>query len=214
MHDLFRARETAQRVFGARTDDRLALPLLDIGRRQAVHRDRAETVALGKPQNAELGAADARGIVQHGLNTGSSSPGELEMTRSTSEVAVCCSSASESSRVRACTSSNSRTFSIAITAWSAKVWTSSICLSANGCGSLRVRTQHADGNSFPQHRHAEHRAYVANRRASGQSGYSGSACRSTTWTDLPADRHTANESCPLAGCGSRRMRSRCSGEKP
>ena len=43
------------------------------------------------------------------------------MTPSTSEVAVCCSSASVSSRVRACTSSNSRTFSIAITAWSAKV---------------------------------------------------------------------------------------------
>ena len=55
------------------------------------------------------------------------------MTRSTSEVAVCCSSASESSRVRACTSSNSRTFSIAITAWSAKVVTSSICFSVNGC---------------------------------------------------------------------------------
>ena len=34
-----------------------------------------------------------------------------------------------SSRVRACTSSNSRTFSIAITAWSAKVCKSSICLS-------------------------------------------------------------------------------------
>ena len=54
------------------------------------------------------------------------------MTCSTSEVAVCCSSASVSSRVRACTSSNSRTFSIAITAWSAKVVTSSICLSVNG----------------------------------------------------------------------------------
>jgi hypothetical protein len=34
-------------------------------------------------------------------NTGCNSPGELEMTRSTSEVAVCCSSASASSRVRA-----------------------------------------------------------------------------------------------------------------
>ena len=49
-------------------------------------------------------------------NTGSSSPGELEMTLSTSEVAVCCSKDSESSRVRACTSSNSRAFSIAMTA--------------------------------------------------------------------------------------------------
>ncbi len=38
-------------------------------------------------------------------NTGSSSPGELEMTRSTSEVAVCCSRASASSRVRALTCS-------------------------------------------------------------------------------------------------------------
>jgi hypothetical protein len=58
--------------------------------------------------------------------TDSNSPGELEMTPSTSDVAVCCSSASLSSRVRACTSSNSRTFSIAITAWSAKVSNSEI----------------------------------------------------------------------------------------
>jgi hypothetical protein len=71
-------------------------------------------------------------------NTGSSSPGDLLMTRSTSEVAVCCSSASLSSRVRDCTSSNSRTFSIAITAWSAKVVISSICLSVNGPTSDRV----------------------------------------------------------------------------
>ena len=48
------------------------------------------------------------------------------MAFSTSAVAVCCCSASVRSRVRACTSSNSRTFSIAMTAWSAKVWTSSI----------------------------------------------------------------------------------------
>ncbi len=60
-------------------------------------------------------------------NTGCTSVGEPEMTLSTSEVAVCCSNASLSSAVRACTSSNSRTFSIAITAWSAKVVTSSIC---------------------------------------------------------------------------------------
>ena len=37
-----------------------------------------------------------------------------------------------SSRVRASTLSNSRTFSIAMTAWSAKVVTSSICLSVKG----------------------------------------------------------------------------------
>ena len=71
------------------------------------------------------------------LNTGSSWPGELLMTRSTSEVAVCCSRDSERSCVRVCTSSKSRTFSIAITAWSAKVVTSSICFRVKGCGSLR-----------------------------------------------------------------------------
>ena len=84
-------------------------------------------------------------------NTGSSSPGELEMTCSTSEVAVCCSSASVSSRVRACTSSNSRTFSIAITAWSAKVVTSSICFSVNG-PHASVRGYDADRRSFAQQR--------------------------------------------------------------
>ena len=45
-------------------------------------------------------------------NTGAASATELLMTLSTSAVAVCCSSAS-------CVSLNSRTFSIAITAWSA-----------------------------------------------------------------------------------------------
>jgi len=49
-----------------------------------------------------------------------------------------CSSASETSRLRACTSSNRRTFSIAITAWSAKVSTSSICWSVNGFTVERV----------------------------------------------------------------------------
>ena len=65
-------------------------------------------------------------------NTGWTSVGELEMTRRISPVAVCCSSDSVSSRFRASSSWNSRTFSIAITAWSAKVWSSSICLSREG----------------------------------------------------------------------------------
>ena len=81
-----------------------------------MQRDYAESIPVAEEQRAESGVADARRVRQHGLNTGSSSPGELEMTCSTSEVAVCCSSASVSSSVRACTSSNSRTFSIAITA--------------------------------------------------------------------------------------------------
>ena len=47
------------------------------------------------------------------------------MTSSTFDVAVCCSSDSRNSF-------NSRAFSIAITAWSAKVARSSICRSVNG----------------------------------------------------------------------------------
>jgi hypothetical protein len=42
--------------------------------------------------------------------------------------------------VRACTSSNRRTFSIAITAWSAKVVSSSICRSVNGRIKRRAST--------------------------------------------------------------------------
>ena len=54
------------------------------------------------------------------------------MTLSTSAVAVCCSSDSRSSP-------SSRVFSMAITAWSAKVVASSICLSVNACTTLRSR---------------------------------------------------------------------------
>ena len=61
------------------------------------------------------------------------------MTWSTSDVAVCCSSDSVSSRVRCCSASNSRVFSIAITAWSAKVVASSISLALNGFTSGRAR---------------------------------------------------------------------------
>ena len=45
--------------------------------------------------------------------------------------------ASESSRVRCCSASNSRAFSIAITAWSAKVSANSICFAVKGLTSLR-----------------------------------------------------------------------------
>ena len=53
------------------------------------------------------------------------------MTRRISLVAVCRSSAS-------LVSLNSRTFSMAMTAWSANVSSSSTCRAANGPGSVRV----------------------------------------------------------------------------
>ena len=51
--------------------------------------------------------------------------------------------------LRACSSSNSRTFSIAITAWSAKVVTSSICLGVNGRSAVRRQEDHP-ADSFPR----------------------------------------------------------------
>jgi hypothetical protein len=75
-----------------------------------------DLIEVMQQEIAEAGLADARNVFQHGAEPAPSSPGDPEMTLSTSDVAVCCSSDSVSSRVRACTSSNSRTFSIAITA--------------------------------------------------------------------------------------------------
>ena len=63
---------------------------------------------------AEFGPADADGVLQASPEYGSSSPGELEMTLSTSLVAVCCSSDSERSSVRWRSSLSSRAFSMAI----------------------------------------------------------------------------------------------------
>jgi hypothetical protein len=57
-------------------------------------------------------------------NTGCTLAGELEITRRMSAVAVCCSSAS-------LVSVKSLAFSIAITAWLAKVWSNATCFSEN-----------------------------------------------------------------------------------
>ena len=64
-------------------------------------------------------------------NTGAVSDTDLPMTLNTSEVAVCRSSAS-------CVSLNRRTFSMAITAWLAKVDKSSISLPTNSPTSGRI----------------------------------------------------------------------------
>ena len=70
--------------------------------------------------------------------TGCTSFGDWLITRRISAVAVCCSKASF-------VSLNSRTFSIAITAWSAKVCRSAICVSENGPGSGRPTTMAPKG---------------------------------------------------------------------
>ena len=77
------------------------------------------------------------------------------MTWSTSEVAVCCSSDSVSSL-------SSRAFSMAMTAWSAKLVTSSICLSVEGPNFLAVNGDDADHVVFLEHRHPDQSAGLRN----------------------------------------------------
>ena len=69
-----------------------------------------------EPHDAELCVANASGVSSM-VNTGSSSPGELEMTRSTSEVAVCCSNAAESLARCAAAPHRQPHVWIAMTAW-------------------------------------------------------------------------------------------------
>ena len=64
-------------------------------------------------------------------NTGCRSNVERLITLSNSLVAVCCSRAILTG---ISAYQNRRTFSMAITAWSAKVWRSATCLSEKGCG--------------------------------------------------------------------------------
>ena len=94
---------------------------------------REQLAVLVEVQVAELRLADALTAFSSMLsNTGSSRPASWMMTFSTSDVAVCCSSASVRSSVRWRSSLSSRVFSMAITACAAKFVTSSICLSVNG----------------------------------------------------------------------------------
>ena len=154
-------------------------------RRRVVHAAIREDVPVVAATLPNLASQMRVAFASMAWNTGSSSPGELLMTCSTSEVAVCCSSASESSRVRACTSSNSRTFSIAITAWSAKVVSSSICLSVNGLTSVRCKPMAPIG--MPSRRSGTPNKVL--KRAifcASPSSYSGSASTSAIWTGWPS----------------------------
>ena len=118
----------ARRVRGSRVDLAYHRPGFGGTRREL---DRNEPSVLDREDASKIGGAEAHRAVhdrgEHGLDVGL----DRLMTRSTSAVAVCRASASVSSRLRASSSVNSRTFSMAITAWSAKVWSSAICLSEN-----------------------------------------------------------------------------------
>ena len=91
-------------------------------------RDEVEQLAVERDTRRRSVASHSRtALATIVSNTGWTSVGELLMTRRISLVAVCCSSASVRSAFRACSSVNSRAFSMAITAWSAKVSSSAIC---------------------------------------------------------------------------------------
>ena len=108
-------------------------PCAATNRRDSPSRRKIET-SLAPQSRAALSATTSI--------TGWRSVGELEMTRRISAVAVCCSRASVSSRFRASSSVNSRTFSIAITAWSAKVFSELDLLVREG---LDLTPPHVDG---------------------------------------------------------------------
>ena len=58
------------------------------GWRHAARGSRRKGAVLELEHNAEFGIANVHGVFQHGVKHGSNSPGELEITLSTSEVAV------------------------------------------------------------------------------------------------------------------------------
>ena len=101
-----------------------------------------EQLAVEAKDVAKLGLAKLRRTLRDRLEDWLHVSRRREMMPSTRLVAVCCSSAlarsedrSVASHVRACASSNRREFSMAITAWSAKVRSNATCPSVNGTAS-------------------------------------------------------------------------------
>src|SRR5262245_60063250 len=86
------------------------------------------------------------------------SVGERLITLRISAVAVCRSSASVSSRLRASSSVNNRTFSIAITAWSAKVWSREISFRRERTGLTFDDREQANDRVVSHERNMDERA--------------------------------------------------------
>ena len=146
---------------------------------------------------AELGAAQLAARSRRSCRTPAARrSASWLITRRISLVAVCCSSASVRSRLRASSSVNSRTFSIAITAWSAKVCSSAICVVGKRPGLRPADDDRADRLALAQHRHGEDAAEAAPPATASASPYSGSASTSGIATtprveDRPARRRVA-----------------------
>ena len=118
---------------------------------------RAKLALRVAKQNAELRPANAHRVASIESNTGTRSPGELEMTLSTSEVAVCCSSDSVRSSVRWRSSLSSRVFSMAMTACAAKFCHQLDLLVGERSHLLAVDGNGANQIAFLEHRHDHQR---------------------------------------------------------
>ena len=120
LNRLFCRHHTSERRLRWGPDQWIATSLLNKCLRCAMHRNSPKGISFASIQNAELGLADADCILQHRLEHRLQLAGRTEMTFSTSDVAVCCSSDSVRSSVRWRSSLSSRVFSMAMTAWAAK----------------------------------------------------------------------------------------------
>jgi len=127
-----------------------------------------------------MGAADARRVLQHGLEYRFQLARSAADDRSTSEVAVCCSSDPPDrgfAHLLRRTAVHSRSRS---TAWLAKVVTSFDLLVVNGFTTRHQRND-ADPAAALVQGHAEHRP-VLSRALVSKALYSGSARQSGRWT--------------------------------
>src|SRR5262245_22747639 len=95
----------SERSGRGRPDHWVAPPLFNKRLGCAMQCNSPKPISFGPKQHAEFRLADTNGVLQHGLKHGGYLARRTRNHWRTSEVAVCCSNASESSRVRACTSS-------------------------------------------------------------------------------------------------------------
>ncbi len=123
MHDLLAARDLRERGEDLDVEQRRSLIESQEFRRRIVQDDAAKRLALAQSERCQIWPRRSAPRFPASWRTPASrSPGELEITRSTSAVAVCWSSNSRNS-------ARSRAFSMAMTAWLAKFVTNATCFS-------------------------------------------------------------------------------------
>ena len=161
MHDLPGLGEAAKRIVPGRRGTALDRRSAIACQRRAEGAHRGTHAVLVDQQVAKFCLADLHRVLQHRWNTGSSSPGELEMTCSTSLVAVCCSSASVRSSVRWRSSLSRRVFSMAMTACAANVLKHRKLLVGQRPGHKPHDAEQADRLIAAHHGHDRDRAVAA-----------------------------------------------------